>query len=1227
MSDKTILENNSQETILDDSQTVIEDTNLTVIDSDVSLLEKQSFQLETFLDYKVIRQLETEGAEADIYVVTKDDKEYILKLYRYGIEPKKEVVKTLLDLSEKFPEDIVKIYKIDFHDDTNRWYEIQEYAKFGSLKDLDTSSLTSSVIKQVVAEINSILFSLHNNGIIHRDLKPANILIRNHSPLDLIMTDFGISSVLDDEMSKKMTSKSGTRIYFAPESFSGVIGKEVDLWAFGIILLELITGENIFDGINEGLIAYEIHTKGVAVPESIDPNLANLLKGLLTRDPKKRWSVKEVEQWLKGKTDIPIYYDYSSETTQGYEKPYVFNETKYYNLQDLVTEFTKSEKNWESGLAHYYRGYISKWLENNEDYDTSIATDKFKEETEERDLALAQLIYKYNPTLDFIVYGKLINLNNLLLFIGKYLNNTSSDIENQIVKDITTGFLQKFYEYYSQDGQDQENLTETFSNISKIPKNLSKENGKQLYIHNIYKYLELLVNKDKYYFPYRLEKVNPKNLIKNINQLNKLYTKVEFEALETKYLLPLSFKVSLKNADTIGPYLKAKEKFHEKALIKKQKFNKINEDINILQFFSVSNCCDNDKTYYEIFEFVEYGYQHLKNFLQKKEEYVLPRSFDAIEANNLIALYKNLDAIAILTKKDFNKYKRNYRLPNRLQNIDNASDLEEFIQLLKEYDECKKYFIKKDDRLLIKLDELHINITDLFSFEHNYLEDLNTYEKVNNILEEYSSILTPLLNLDLYVLPNDFNHICKNEPIELFALCKVLMLQSIANQSVFPNDHKLSKLTSKEYINLVSKKHYVNKVVLEKLLSNKALSDSFELSLIEKKDFNVQLIEKIKLIINNNIVKYPEIYLKAKELSTKINLSLDYKFCKEISKIVNLNTPLTNETEELLNIISENKSFSFKKNKFLLFVILPSFGFLFYRTLMSLYNYFYLNISINYVFFIIAYFWFFWVFREDLILLFSKRKRYINIDYAIGEMYYQKEKYFTSLPYLLLPAESGNIDAQFMLGYIYSDHKDYTNSRKWYDRCLSDVKTAANNLGIQYLNGQGVKLDVSKALELFEKADAELTSSNAYKIAMKLYEGDDIEKDIAKAVKFLKYVIENEDHQSAYFYLGYIYTQGLGDIKKNVSKAKKYYTKAVELGSSAAANNLGNIFKNSKNYKKAIEMYKIGIQRGNDYSYANLAQSYAEGWGVPKNLNEAKKIMSHAPETSWGNEVKIKYNL
>ena len=268
--------------------------------------EEETTALKTFKGWKIAKELPAIGGEADAFVIEKAGITHFLKLYRKGVNPKIEVLQKVKELSENIPEHVVRVYSVGFDDKTGRYYEVMEYARYGNLR--EAYEKYNLKIEDIVKELGEAIHYLHQHNIIHRDIKPTNILVREIEPLDLLLTDFGISSAVMEDVSKVLTTVKGTFQYSAPETFSGYFGKEIDWWSLGMIVYELLTGSNPFRGLSQQVIMNKLITENVPIPKNIDERYQLLLKGLLTRDPKKRWKWEEIERWLKGERDIKVYY-------------------------------------------------------------------------------------------------------------------------------------------------------------------------------------------------------------------------------------------------------------------------------------------------------------------------------------------------------------------------------------------------------------------------------------------------------------------------------------------------------------------------------------------------------------------------------------------------------------------------------------------------------------------------------------------------------------------------------------------------------------------------------------------------------------------------------------------------------------------------------------------------------------------------------------------------------
>lgn len=245
----------------------------------------------------------------------------VLKIYRKGISPKPEVMEKIVSLS-RTSENLVTIYESGFDDASQRYFELMEYLEPGSLREYMkevqrmNEKEKNQFVRTAIKEIAEALNYLHNAGIIHRDLKPDNILIRQLNPLKLVLADFGISMKMGEELSKVYTkSFKGTFSYLAPEEISNYFGKEIDWWHLGIIVYEMLTGSNPFSQMSEPVIIHLLTTKNLTIPNDIDESFQMLLKGLLTKDVKKRWGYKEVIGWFNGRNDIAVYFEVSEDST------------------------------------------------------------------------------------------------------------------------------------------------------------------------------------------------------------------------------------------------------------------------------------------------------------------------------------------------------------------------------------------------------------------------------------------------------------------------------------------------------------------------------------------------------------------------------------------------------------------------------------------------------------------------------------------------------------------------------------------------------------------------------------------------------------------------------------------------------------------------------------------------------------------------------------------------
>ena len=157
-------------------------------------------------------------------------------------------------------------------------------------------------------QISDALEAAHEQGIVHRDLKPGNIKVRADGTVKVL--DFGLAKALDptgtpasgDAMnSPTLTARAtqigmilGTAAYMAPEQARGkAVDRRADIWAFGVVLYEMLTGRRAFDGDDVSITLASVlkeEPKWSLLPADLPAPIARLLRRCLEKEPKRRLS-------------------------------------------------------------------------------------------------------------------------------------------------------------------------------------------------------------------------------------------------------------------------------------------------------------------------------------------------------------------------------------------------------------------------------------------------------------------------------------------------------------------------------------------------------------------------------------------------------------------------------------------------------------------------------------------------------------------------------------------------------------------------------------------------------------------------------------------------------------------------------------------------------------------------------------------------------------------------
>ena len=311
--------------------------------------------------YKKLQCLSESSGEAQVFLVEKGGEEFVLKVYYPNFDVNKTILQTVLNFDFEM---IVHVFDFGktYVDGKHRYYELMEYLRGGTMSEYVLGGDIDK-FRRIALQGAAALAYCHGYNILHKDIKPSNFFFRDKEHTELVLGDFGISSIIEEDGKAHKTSQARTPIYAAPEMYSDVIDGVVeispaaDFYSLGICLMALWLGETPMST-NERVMMRQKNEGRLPHINELPERVRMIVQGLTVVNPLNRWGYEQVEEWFQGgspKVDLSSpFLKYKSFIVDP-DKNLVAD-----NIHELVPLLLDNEK---LAIGYLYNGRIGSWLE------------------------------------------------------------------------------------------------------------------------------------------------------------------------------------------------------------------------------------------------------------------------------------------------------------------------------------------------------------------------------------------------------------------------------------------------------------------------------------------------------------------------------------------------------------------------------------------------------------------------------------------------------------------------------------------------------------------------------------------------------------------------------------------------------------------------------------------------------------------------------------------------
>ena len=311
--------------------------------------------------YRNVECLSDNSGEAQVFLVEKDGQDYVLKVYYPNFDVNKKLLQTIHNLDFEMIVNLID-YGKTYVEAKYRYYELMEYLQGGTLSHYHLNG-DMDKFRRIALQGAAALAYCHGNNILHKDVKPSNFFFRDKEHTELVLGDFGISSLLEQDGKSHRTTQARTPIYAAPEMYADVIDGVVeitpaaDFYSLGITLMALWLDGNPMSS-NERVMMRQKNEGRLPRLNELPDRVRMIVQGLTAVNPLNRWGYDEVEKWFEGespKVDISSPFLKYKTFIVDPEKNLVAD-----NIHELVPLLVENEK---LAIGYLYNGRIGNWLE------------------------------------------------------------------------------------------------------------------------------------------------------------------------------------------------------------------------------------------------------------------------------------------------------------------------------------------------------------------------------------------------------------------------------------------------------------------------------------------------------------------------------------------------------------------------------------------------------------------------------------------------------------------------------------------------------------------------------------------------------------------------------------------------------------------------------------------------------------------------------------------------